>query len=1134
MKYRNLGRDLWGIAIVAFLYFSAGRLALLLAIPPGYATAVWPASGIALVALVLHGYRLWPGIVVGSFLVNVGTSIGGGDALSILESILIAANIGLGAAAQAVLGAYLIRRLVGPEVDLIRARDVIAFLALGGPICCLVSATWGVVTLLMFGKIPPADFVFSWVTWWVGDTIGVTVVAPLGMVLLGRAREVWRPRLFGLAVPMLVASGLVIGLFFVGSSQEQQRIRIDFERRAALIGNSLEKNLATYAEVVHSIRSLIVNSNVVSQDFFRRFVSRSLERVPGIQALSWNSVISHDERAEVEAALRAEGFRSFEIRETNAAGEPVRAADRPTYVFVRNVEPFEENRVAHGFDVYSIRDRRAVLDWARDTGHFAATAPVRLVQETGDQAGILAVVPVYEGGAEPEGVEERRELVAGFAVGVFRMGDVLAAALNGLGMSNLNVRLFDDSIPGAARLLAAYRTRGAQGDGRLLAPGEDTARPNTDLTSTLRLEFGGRSWRLVCAATPDYLVENRSFAPWGTLAGGLSFTSLLGAFLLILTGRGVVDGQRVSELARVNVALSDEIGYRKSVEQALHEAKERAEVTLHSIGDAVITTDASGRIEYMNPVAEALTEWRTEEARGRALVDVFKIVNEETREAVVDPIHQCMDQDRVVGLASLTVLLSRTGREFAIQDSAAPIRNHSGELIGAVLVFHDVTESRRLAREAQHQAAHDVLTGLVNRREFDRRLEKALASSKEFGFQHALCYVDLDQFKIVNDVAGHPVGDELLRQIALLLPRHVRERDTVARLGGDEFAILLENCPIGKARDIAESLVASIRALEFAWNDRPFDVGASIGMVQVTDQVQSADELMSHADVACYAAKELGRNRVHLYQSGADGADPRHREILRAADMRSAIENDRFRLYYQPIYSLERPTPCISRFELLLRLLDESGKLVPPSSFIPAAERYGIMAAIDRWVITTAFRRFRTLFPGQETVQISINLSGNTLSDERLFSFLEHEFAEHGVSPENICFEITETAAIRNRLEAANLIGSVRELGGHFALDDFGSGLSSFAYLKTLPVDYLKIDGSLVRNIATDNTDLAMVEAINRLAHAMGIQTVAEYVENEACLDVLRSLGVDYAQGYALGRPMPVADFAGNIALDSV
>jgi diguanylate cyclase (GGDEF)-like protein/PAS domain S-box-containing protein len=524
----------------------------------------------------------------------------------------------------------------------------------------------------------------------------------------------------------------------------------------------------------------------------------------------------------------------------------------------------------------------------------------------------------------------------------------------------------------------------------------------------------------------------------------------------------------------------------------------------------------------MNPVAERLTEWSAAEAKGKPLSTVFQIINEETRESTADPAQRCRVEDRVIGLANHSVLVSRSGREYSIQDSAAPIRDRDGRMLGVILVFHDVTESRRMAREAAHHATHDALTGLVNRREFDRRLEQALDNTKRYGVRNALCYLDLDQFKIVNDVAGHRAGDQLLKYLTTILKKQVRERDTIARLGGDEFGLLLGNCPIDKALDIAETLVISVREFKFVWDKRSFDVGVSIGLVEVTGEVQTAEELLTHADVACYAAKDLGRNRVHLYQKDNDGSDPQHREILRAADMRNAIERNRFRLYCQPIVSLSTAVPLSAHYEILLRLLDDRGQLIIPGGFIPAAERYGIMSAIDRWVVRSTFQDFDKLFPGRSGITISINLSGNSLNDDDLLTFLKEMISIYRIDPQQICFEITETAAIRNLTAAGRLVRAMRDLGGHFALDDFGAGLSSFAYLKNLPVDYLKIDGSLVCNIPKSDHDRAIVEALNQLAHRLGIETVAEYAETPATLSVLQELGVDYAQGYALGRAVPL------------
>ena len=561
------------------------------------------------------------------------------------------------------------------------------------------------------------------------------------------------------------------------------------------------------------------------------------------------------------------------------------------------------------------------------------------------------------------------------------------------------------------------------------------------------------------------------------------------------------------------------------VMHSLFEQEERAQVTLHSIGDAVITTDGHAVVDYLNLVAEALTGWTTAEAQGRPLSEVFRIVDEQTRQPAPDPVARCLQEGKSGDLANPTVLIGRNGREYDIDVTAAPIRGRDGQVLGAVLVFHNVTENRQLARQLEYDATHDALTGLVNRAEFERRLERALTSAQQYGARHALCYLDLDQFKVVNDTAGHAAGDELLRQINTLLSGMFRERDTLARIGGDEFGLLLENCPLERAQLIAQTVASHIHEHRFHWESRTYQIGVSIGLAPITAETQDTAQLLTQADVACYIAKELGRNRVHLYQREDSETAQRHGEILGAAGLRDALEQGRFRLHYQPIIPLRALEPRPVCYEVLLRVAyksspDETSELVLPAAFIPAAERYGLMGAIDRWVIQTAFRDYANGI-GRTGARIAINLSGNSLSDETLLAFIEAQFAEHAFPPERVCFEITETAAIQNLRHALDLMAALKRRSSQFALDDFGSGLSSFHYLKSLPVDYLKIDGSFVKDMIDNARDDALVAAINQMSHTLDLQTVAEYVHCPAIVARLRELGVDYAQGYFFGRPAP-------------
>ena len=417
-----------------------------------------------------------------------------------------------------------------------------------------------------------------------------------------------------------------------------------------------------------------------------------------------------------------------------------------------------------------------------------------------------------------------------------------------------------------------------------------------------------------------------------------------------------------------------------------------------------------------------------------------------------------------------------------------------------------------------HQASHDVLTGLVNRREFEKRMERALRNAREQGGHHVLCYMDLDCFKIVNDTCGHVAGDELLRQLAFLMRKRLRDRDTLARLGGDEFGLLLEGCSQADALRVAEDLLAMVRDFRFTWQDKVFNVGLSMGLVALGGANDSIAGLLTAADAACYAAKEKGRNRIHVYQETDAGLVQRSGEMQWVSRLNLALEKNLFCLYRQPIVSLKGETE--PAFEVLLRMRDENGEITPPMAFIPAAERFGLMPAIDRWVIDAAFDTIRRQGVGKGTC--AINLSSSSLLDPGLAEYVRAGLQQHGIPSQCVCFEITEIAAIANLSETLPLLQELKKMGCRLALDDFGSGMSSFAYLKNLPVDYLKIDGSFVRNMAVAPVDFMTVQSIHNIAAAMGIRTVAEWVEDEATLNLLRDIGVDYVQGNWLGRPEPL------------
>ncbi len=572
-----------------------------------------------------------------------------------------------------------------------------------------------------------------------------------------------------------------------------------------------------------------------------------------------------------------------------------------------------------------------------------------------------------------------------------------------------------------------------------------------------------------------------------------------------------------AELARVNAELRNDIEVRQRAERTLRLLQAAIEHTEDStIIIQVAADDSSDRIVYVNPAFTRTTGYTLQETGGNS---IFMLAGPQTDRSVLKHMR---DQLRVgKPFAGEITAYRKDLSTFVMNLRIDPVLDPSGEINHWVAIMRDVTEASLVAQETAYQATHDSLTGLPNRREFERRLRLMQKHAKDQGRQHALCYIDLDQFKVVNDTCGHSAGDELLGQLSALLKSQLRDRDTLARLGGDEFGVILGECPLDQAVRIANQLRENIQDYRYSWGTKLFRIGASIGVVPITEACDDPAYLLSAADNACYAAKEQGRDRVHVFEPGNIDLVRRQSEMQWIPRLHRALAENQFQLYVQPIIPLNAAGDQIHG-EVLLRLRDDTGEQYLPGVFIPAAERFHQMLAIDRWVVRATLAALGQCCPAQST--FSINLSGQSVGNIRFLDFVIDELACSQVSSERICFEITETAAISNLTSALNFISTLKAKGCRFALDDFGSGLSSFAYLKTLPVDYVKIDGRFIRDVKRDPVDREMVEAISRVAHLMGIKTIAECVERESQLKTLKAIGIDYAQGFAIGEPAPLAE----------
>ena len=665
------------------------------------------------------------------------------------------------------------------------------------------------------------------------------------------------------------------------------------------------------------------------------------------------------------------------------------------------------------------------------------------------------------------------------------------------------------------------------------APQESGTAPLDPLLDSI-WPFGAIVAVLIGLAITDFFIVEPAPAAKLTLlvlriAGSLALLALAGRTLarLFAQRQRLTHALQASE-ERLVSSLTD-IQKRKQAEALLADEKERAQVTLASIADAVVTVDTQGRIEFLNPVAERLTGWSLGEARERPIAEVFAVVDEATGAPIVDPVARALSEGAVVEAEGNVVLLCRGAESIAIDYSVAPIRDRAAAIVGAVLVIQDMSRERQYAARLSNLASHDALTGLLNRREFEQRVRAIVEQREAEEGQHALLYLDLDQFKVVNDTSGHAAGDELLRQVGALLRPRLREGDVLARLGGDEFGVLLPHCPPAPALRIAEALRKAIIDFRFAWKNRSFTIGVSIGLVNLAEGPHTLASVLSAADAACYLAKDKGRNRVQVYRPEDSEVTLRRGEMEWVHRLHRALADDRLCLYSQPMRAMHGPDANVQHEELLVRLIDEQNELIPPIAFIPAAERYHLMPSIDRWVIRTAFRVLADRrAAGQPIGSYAINVSGASIGDDQFLDYVRENFARFRIPHAAICFEITETTAVTSLSKAADFIGALREPGCRFALDDFGVGVSSFTYLKQLPVDYLKIDGSFVKNMLHDPVDAAMVEAIHRIGRVMGKQTIAESVETAAALDALRSVGVDYAQGNAIAPPSMFAPPGGR------
>ncbi|MDR3384712.1 diguanylate cyclase [Cupriavidus basilensis] len=1096
------------VSLAAIAFFLLALAGLAVSRYPGNVAMLWLANAFGL-GILLHqrsGDALWQ--LAGMLVAGLAANAAMGD------SPVIALALALGNVAEIAFSAWLVRAMTG-GATLSRPGPLARFALTLGAASTLGPAVGATIGAATISTAYHSGFGAVWWTWWTADSMGIVMLLPL-MVSITRERfaDTFRraqlPRFAGLLLLSLAVGGVALY-----KSNEPFVVMALPLVLAALLTNPFATALLTLLAICGTVALGLVTASLglgANEPFVLQSVQLSTALIM-VFPVCIAFLLEQNRRDRSE--LRGSERRFRQAMEHSAIGMALVGLDGrwlqvnraicdllgydaaelaelpfPTITHPDDLVPDlhqVERLLAGEIESYRIEKRYR----HKDGRYRWALLAVSLVHDenTGKPLHFISQV---------EDIDERKAALE--KLEALSRRTQLAVEAGGVGIWEWDVA--SGAIEWDARMHALHGVDPALGAPDIkrwtaMVHPEDVEQASTEMREAVR-------------GTRTFDTEYRIQRPDGAVRH-------IRAMAMVLRQD---DGTAVSM-----IGTNWDITEQRRLTEALFEEKERLHITLRSIGDAVICTDATMGVTFMNPIAEQLTGWTMQAAAGQPLESIFRIVDEHTNAPIPSPVEQCLLSLRPVYLQDGAVLQSLTGDRHDVQDSAAPVRTATGEVIGAVLVFQDITGARALQRELAHSASHDALTGLPNRIWFEKRLREACEAARMQQQHHALCFIDLDRFKIVNDTAGHAAGDVLLRELGHVIRYHVRPDDLLAGLGGDEFALLLMDCTVDHAERVCQKIIDAIRGQRFPWEGRVYDVGASIGITAIDHETPPMGELMSRADVACYAAKAAGRSRVSVYRRDESDAQRHHQELQVAAGIHSALDANRFRLFAQEIRALQRHNQAERHIEILVRMVDEQGKLVMPGAFIPAAERYDLMGHVDRWVIHHVLHEFGERLTAVPKLTVAINLSANSLGEPFLLPFLHAELHESVLPASRIQLEITETALINNMAAANRLVTEMRSAGCTVALDDFGAGLSSFSYLKQFPVDYLKIDGSFIRHLAGSAVDREIVSSINDIGHRLGMLTVAESVEDEETLQALRSLGVDYAQGYVIGRPMPLELF---------
>jgi diguanylate cyclase (GGDEF)-like protein/PAS domain S-box-containing protein len=1081
---------------VVFFVFVSAKLSQHLTIPPSNASPVWPAAGIAMAVTIQYGPRILLGIFLGSMLFELHLFGTTSETLDFNIKLFLATGVGIGASLQALVGAQLILRTLGPLPLLIHDQEIRHFQLLAGPIACLVSATISISVLWSLGIITKDELPMGWVTWWIGDTIGVMIFAPLALIYLNQHNPLWREREFTVAFPMILLLLSVIVFYSYAHFKENEEKQLKFHKLTHAYHHTLMRAFQSHLEILESLKSYFNASETVLRNEFKIVTQKPIDKHAGIQALEWIPKVDHLQRTAFEDTLPDGGT----IRRLDHDGTLQPAGDKKEYYAIQYIEPPEDNNPAFGFDITSNPLAAEALFRARDSGKIAATAPLQLVQETEDKLGIAIYNPVYKAISTPADIEQRRASIVGVVAAIFRIQNLIDNELTLLKQQTIAVRLLDVTDEAKPQLLFTNRGLGSE-------------KLKHELSEIQIFDMGGRQWQLEYTATKKFIVENTTWGVWVMLTGGLMVAALFGTVLLMLTGRT----QRMEEEVLERTAeLRNEVTQRRDAETQLRQVLDGAEL---GFWDWNYETDA----QWVNDRWMEILGIK-QSALKNDISDFIERIHPQDKDKVVATIKQRIQNDTAYVVEFR--MQHQDGHWLWIQAAGAVVShdpaNHKPLRLCGTL--QDITERKKQEERILHQAHFDSLTGLPNRFLALDRLSQLINEARRNKKRVAVLFLDLDDFKKINDSLGHDTGDKLLTEAASRLQSVVRNTDTVGRLGGDEFIILIGGLlEPTNIQHTADTLCKKFTKA-FAIDNRELVLTASIGISIYPDDGENPSELLRNADTAMYHSKELGRNTYSYFTDQMNQGVSRR--LLLEEQMHGALNRGEFNLCYQP--KVEINSRRIIGTEALLRWNNPVLGDVSPIEFIPIAEDNGMIVNIGKLVLTESLRtlsKWKSMINHPFTM--AVNLSPRQFRDPNLVSFIEHALHQFELPAESLELEITEGVLMSGHIHIDHALNALNDLGVSIAMDDFGTGYSSLSYLRSYPFNVIKIDREFINDLTQDPRDRELVSAAIAMAQGLGLKVIAEGVETEAQLEYLSAWGCDYGQGYLFSKPLSLDQITG-------